>query len=264
MVNHKHYIPILRWKAAEYAALKEVYQKDKKNVTPLIDFIMPQPTNTDIRNNKEKEVIDIARDKFMEKLPNEMEKIAECCGQKMVFIDTQLLDSKIRLQSLEEMITFGEKEGLFLSPVIYIVPAISSDSDMKIRERAILYAKNSNNGLCIRITKSHLEEETILQNLQQIITNSKINPTNIDIIIDLKFIETPTDPAVKRENINAISEMYPWRTFAVASGAFPKDLTEFEKHGDYTIERYDYQLWQKFCKRAEAETVLFRLHNTAP
>ena len=247
MSDNTYYIPILRWKAAEYSALKEIHPDDKKNIRPLIEFIMPQLTNTDMEKNKGKDTTDIARDKFTEKLPSNLEKIAECCGQNMLFIDTQLIDGKIRFESLKKIIDFGKKRGLFLSPVIYIMPITSSESDMEVRKYAATYAKESGNGLCIRITKSHLEEDTMTQNLQKFIVDNKLDPKNIDIIIDLKLIESE-NITINKEKIHSISEMHPWRTFAVASGAFPKDLTKFEKHDDHPVKRYDYLLWKNLSK----------------
>ena len=248
MSDHTHYIPILRWKAAEQGALRDICPKDRKYITPLIEFIMPQLTAKDLKENRGKNLLSIAREKFLVKLPDELKKIEEYCGQNMLFIDTQLVDSKIRSEVLQGMIDFSGEAGLFLSPVIYIVPVLSSDSDMEVRKQVVAYAKKGKSGLCIRITRAHLSEESIVQDLEQFITNHHLDPTCVDMLIDLKFIEVSDSLPDTMENIRRISEMYQWRTFAVASGSFPKDLTEFRSHNDYNINRHEYHLWQKISE----------------
>src|ERR1700730_15756466 len=45
MFDSKHYVPILRWKAAEKEALEQLTSKEKESMTPLFEILMPQPKN---------------------------------------------------------------------------------------------------------------------------------------------------------------------------------------------------------------------------
>lgn len=38
MFDYKHYVPIVRWKAGERTALRELYDDDKAGLTPLIEI----------------------------------------------------------------------------------------------------------------------------------------------------------------------------------------------------------------------------------
>lgn len=38
MFDYKHYVPILRWKAGERIALRELYDADKEALTPVIEI----------------------------------------------------------------------------------------------------------------------------------------------------------------------------------------------------------------------------------
>ena len=51
MFDFKHYIPVLRWKAAEKDALKNLSEKSRERVTPLLEIIMPSPKNFWDENN---------------------------------------------------------------------------------------------------------------------------------------------------------------------------------------------------------------------
>lgn len=38
MFDHKHYVPIIRWKQGERIALRELFPEDKVRLTPLIQL----------------------------------------------------------------------------------------------------------------------------------------------------------------------------------------------------------------------------------
>jgi hypothetical protein len=38
MYDHKHYVPVLRWKRAERIALKSMFEEDRVRLTPLIEL----------------------------------------------------------------------------------------------------------------------------------------------------------------------------------------------------------------------------------
>ena len=38
MFDYKHYVPVLRWKQAEWKALEAIEKKYKKYLTPLLEF----------------------------------------------------------------------------------------------------------------------------------------------------------------------------------------------------------------------------------
>ena len=38
MFDYKHYVPIVRWKAGERIALRELFDDDKADLTPLIEI----------------------------------------------------------------------------------------------------------------------------------------------------------------------------------------------------------------------------------
>jgi len=38
MFDHRHYVPVLRWKQAERFALKQLFDADRRAVTPLIEL----------------------------------------------------------------------------------------------------------------------------------------------------------------------------------------------------------------------------------
>ena len=54
MFDTNHYVPILRWKAGERVALREVRAEDRKRITPLIEI----PKKIFEENNNDRDLTD--------------------------------------------------------------------------------------------------------------------------------------------------------------------------------------------------------------
>ena len=63
MFNTNHYVPILRWKAGERVALREVRAEDRKRITPLIEI----PKKIFEEKNSDRDLTD-GRESLFEKI----------------------------------------------------------------------------------------------------------------------------------------------------------------------------------------------------
>ena len=250
MFDHKHYVPILRWKAAEKGALEKLWIEHKGVITPLIEFIMHQPDRPK-KGEKEKtpkELLSESIEIFREKLPDISTQVLNYWGQSAIFIDVQLLDSSVRADSLEKILRLGEKLNLFMIPVINIIPVVGFESDKNTRQVAINFSKENKHGLCIRISNSDFKESTLVSDIEKFIEENKLEIGSTDLLIDFKIVNEKTDYKELVNKINTIPHLDKWRTFIVATGAFPKDLSHLEKHKDHHIPRTDLIFWKNFIK----------------
>ena len=78
MFNSNHYIPILKWKRAEQGALQALTLGDKKNMTPLIQMVMP-------RHSPDENFESVA-EKFRKKLNQIPENIIETWGKTLFLL----------------------------------------------------------------------------------------------------------------------------------------------------------------------------------
>lgn len=252
MVEIKSYIPIFRWRPAERKALEQLFHQDRENLTPLIEFVMPAPS---IKKQGDKIVITKKpKEKLSEVLSDIANDLLKSCGQNTVFIDVHLLDSDIRASSFEQILSLPNKLNLFSVPVIYIIPVTSTGADMATRTVAINYAKSSGHGLCIRIDKSHLDENGISSHITNFITDNKLNIKNVDLLVDLGVISQDTTAADIVKKLTQIPSLDKWRSFIMSGGVFPKDLTEFIPGKVHELDRLDWKLWNSI-----RETTLSRI-----
>lgn len=252
MFNHKHYVPILRWRAAEKGALLKLREEHKALVTPLIEFIMPQSNNGDTEKTP-KELLQESVDKFSENLSSIADQVMKYWGRSAVFIDVQLIDGSIRAETLKQILEHGKQLDIFMIPVITIIPVVGFESDTQTRHVAVEFAKQSGHGICLRITDSNFKEKSLSNDIGNFLLSNKLDTKEVDMLIDFKIIDENTSVDTLATKINAIPHVEKWRTFTVAGGAFPKDLSHMEKHNQHDIPRSDWVIWRALMNKLERQ-----------
>lgn len=236
MFDSRHYVPILRWKAAEREGLEKLSSDEKKFITPLLEILMPQSKRSK-DGEKPKTPEELLREsiaKLKTTLPNIPGDILKYWGMAPAFIDVDLLDISVRKEGLTQILTLGNKLGLFLISVIGL------NSDIDIQKTAVSFAKKNNYGLCLRLFPSDFNKNTLATSIKNFVINNSISEQNIDILVDLQI--TNSQSLKFTEIIKQIPDIIKWRTFTVASGAFPKDLTGFTVNL-HMIDRLDWNSW---------------------
>jgi len=237
----KQYVPILRWRPAEMLAVERLYHQDREAITPFIEFIMPPP-KTD-RNDRNK-ILEDSRSKFMRQLSDIGKRLLKHCGKNSVFLDVHLLDGDIRASAFENILSSANTEDLFSIPVVHIIPVVGTDADMATRKVAVKYAKIDGRGLCIRIDNSHLKEG-IAKNVEDFMQGNNLNIKNVDILIDMQIVDSSTTTESVIEKLSLVPQIDSCRSFILSGGAFPKDLSEFQKFENHQLDRTDWKLWRE-------------------
>lgn len=234
------YVPILRSRLAEMTALEKLLPDDRKNVTPLVEFIMPAPTTDP---NDRRKVIEKPREKFLRRMSGIAKNLLKFCGKNPVFVDVHLLDGDIRASSFEHILASSNDLDIFSIPIVYAIPVTSTSADMETRAIAVKYAKSSGHGLCLRIDKDHLKEKDLPAQIMGFLKTHGLDIKDTDLLVDLQIIDGGTSADEIIEQLAALPELTEWRSFIVSGGAFPKDLTELEVFGTHPLPRFDWILW---------------------
>lgn len=235
----KPYVPILRWRPAEIAAMEKLFPEDREQITPLIEFIMPAPS----LDKESREITRTPKEKFLAALPKVGQELLDSWGQNPIFVDVHLLDGDIRSSSFKQILSSSSELNLFPVPVIYIIPVVSTSADMATRRVGIDYAKKSGHGLCIRIDKSHLKDANLGSHISKFVKDNELTIENTDLLVDLRIVDQDTDAVSIADRLAALPHLNKWRSFIVSSGVFPKDLTNFAAGEAHSLDRFDLKLW---------------------
>ncbi|NCU30864.1 hypothetical protein EOL73_03045 [Candidatus Saccharibacteria bacterium] len=244
MVVIKNYVPVLRWKKAERDALAKLDPKVRENITPLFELIMPAPKRDKGDYNK---ILSDSRTVLQINLPSTIEALNKCCPiDSTAFVDVHLIDGELRSATLKQVLDDAlESSSTTLIPVTHIIPVLSTDADMATRKVAVDYAVTSDNGLCIRIDRYSLDDENLDQVVTAFVAHNKLDISKTDLLIDLGVIDENDDSNKVAEQLERLPSIDRWRTVILSGGAFPRDLSEFEKHSHNQVTRHDWRIWNE-------------------
>lgn len=232
MFNHKHYVPILKWKRAEQGALETLSDEQKKYITPLIQLVMP--------SEKKGEQLESIITRFKKQISEISEKILKTWGKNQAFIDVSLLFStELKISSLKQVISGGLETGMILVPVVHL------NDDHTIIETACSLAKKYKSSVCLRlICNDFVDMSNLNKKLKEFISSSELTERNLDLLVDIKDTEGNGDKYNKYLELSQkIYNLLKWRTFTFASGAFPKDLSECKIDDENIIPRLGWNNW---------------------
>jgi hypothetical protein len=235
----------LRWRAAELKALQQLYPSDRHKMTPLIEFIMPAP-KTDKKDRRK--IVETPRAKFLRKLPGIGMDLAKFCGKDPIFVDVHLLDGDIRADAFERILADAKELDLFSIPVAHIIPVTSTAADNATRAVAASFAKQTGNGLCIRIDRSHFADGQLAEHIIHFLEVNELEIENTDLLVDLQIVDDAVSPRVVVAQLMRLPELSKWRSFILSGGSFPKDLTHLEVFQTHPVDRADWRLWQEVSK----------------
>jgi len=258
MFNSKHYIPILKWKAAERLALAKLSIPAKRFVSPLIQVIMPVPERP--KKDAERslaEQLEESITKLKARLPRIPEEILKYWGKTPAFIDLSLISASLRDEGFTKILTVGKKLDILLIPVICL------NYDKWVQTTVTSLAKENKTGLCLRLFRTDFAHQTALnRRIGDFLNVHHLSEKDIDLLIDfqevkdidlLEGFQITDEQCLKLADLNQrIPNLLKWRTFTFACGSFPVDLSACELGVNY-IPRSDWNSWARQISSAELQ-----------
>lgn len=218
------YVPILKWKAGEKNALKHLDQNQLGSILPIVELVDPIDESILINEIKESTF-------------------------HSAFIDN-LSSEETDFQFYKNIVTSGEKSGLYLIPIFYIDDLFNNDLAYKYDEIGIrLQVPEPINSLSYNdfFTK-------IFKNI-----NSKI-----DIILDLTFVEDVQVATLKnvglKETLNQLKNYYSKiNKLIISSTSFPENLNDLEAGEEKKYIRYELSIFDKIVNNKEYSNLIDKL-----
>lgn len=222
---HDHYVPILRWKAGEKRALKDLLSRDKARLTPLLAWSRPgEVAPEEDRVIATPQPRDLARD------------VLKHWGARPFFWDPHWLwagdlghDSKALRLYAREMIGVG----LRAIPVLHL----SDSHEYQEALRQLI----SGDGICLRLAHAEVIEPSVADRLTTILGATRLTPAMIHLVADFEAHTRDVDIPILCERL---PEVLRYRTFTVAAGSFPVDLREHKGPQVFYLPREEWLRWQ--------------------
>ena len=124
-----------------------------------------------------------------------------------------------------------------------LVPVVNLSSDKEVGKVSCSLAKRYGHGLCLRLVRADFKDlQDLAKRIDAFLNTCSLPIGQIDLLVDLK-----EDTDNEYTSILGLCQKMPniteWRTFALASGAFPVDLTGCRPDKKNLIPRMDWKNW---------------------
>jgi Beta protein len=245
--DYRHYVPILRHKGAEMQALRLLLPEDKRGITPLIEL---PPSLLGMKERKK-----LTNAGFFEEIAKE---IAGAWEYAPLFVDAGLLCEAFGSSGGHHPVwLFSEAARRLRIAVIPVTGLRRSRAYQAAIQKAVA---SDNNGVCVRLSEADLCNATLGAELRRLLAAFNLTPKQADVVVDLKLVGENSSRISFSNLCRSVPLPSLWRTFTVASGSFPENLSEYKKNCQYERLRYDWLYWFGELKNGR---VFHALHRSA-
>jgi hypothetical protein len=223
------YLPILKWKAGEQVALRNLTPEVKSNILPLLE-VVDVPVRTGGGSPKT----------ATEHLTNAAIQMEKCWGSTApLLLDTHLLAPGVRIGG-GSALAFTLEQAHARS--IRAVPVVSTTNGAA--ELRALVGPVAAVGVALRESIKNVLKPTFPATLARTLHALRISPSQVDFVLDVGEVSDDSRDvyAVVVEKALASLPSTEWRSLTVASAAFPVNLAGM-RPGLHSLPRADWQLW---------------------
>jgi hypothetical protein len=239
MFSHKHYVPILRWKQAEREALLALTQHgtDISRMTPLFEMVPKMFLPKDPERP-------FSVDKQLRKVANAFLRYCEwrpLWAMRPPFVDFGLVPAGVRSDAGKHLISAFSSQ--MQARQLSFVPVIWLNGDPAYRAAVKANMKDQRLGVCVRVLAANLNDAShrVVSGLKKLLSDLDVTPEEVDLLIDYQLVE---ESRLSYKDLCAcLPHLSRWRTFIVAGGSFPVDLTGFAV-GEHQLPREEWLVWE--------------------
>ena len=215
-----HYVPILKTKRAEKAALRQLPLALRPRVTPLFEIV--------------ERTVEKA---FEDHLKTVFKGLAESVtGYSRCFLDAREIEPD-GSGAAAAAFSRAAAAGITFTPVTGVTRTVDVNAALCHRDP----------GLAVRLTRHEFEKGDLEIKLETFLDNHHIAANEIDLIVDLGAVESMIPAGVESladAFLDEVPDHASWRTFTVSACAFPKSMGGVERHSHELVERADWIAWK--------------------
>ncbi len=235
------YVPILKGKEGEYAALEMLEADVRLLLRPLIEIPGVPYDYVNERPAKSLEV----------HVAGIHERLRRCCMDSPVYLDMPWFGEEERID--DGGVAIGAVLTKCGASGVNAVPVVSRASSKDYLAACGGYSATGNAGSCIRLYVEDFEEEIDLHaEVDRLLTGLGVDDaTQADLIIDLEDLGRDASRAVlvARSVFSMIPRAGEWRHLILAAASFTEALSDVDAATTSTLPRHEWDLWRTLQRR---------------
>ena len=217
-----HYVPVLKVKRGEKAALSALAPSVAARITPLLEIVERKANKVPALNKH--------LDTAFKDLANSVSRFTRC------FLDARELHGDEPTAAADAFLR-AATDGIAFTPVTGIARSHDVAAAMAYRDR----------GIAVRVTRQEFEDPHLSVRIAQFLKLHSIQPEAIDLIVDLGAVENMIADgiaALTAAFLPAIPYAQRWRTMTLSGCAFPQSMGGVDRHSHLLVDRAEWIAWR--------------------
>ncbi len=217
-----HYVPVLKVKRGEKAALLALAAPLCSRITPLLEIVERKADKTP--------TIEKHIDTAFKDLANSVRPFGRC------FLDAREIAADGPTAAVQ-VFQRAAAAGMVFAPVT----GLSRTADVAA---ALAHQRH---GLVLRLTRDEFERGGLTAAISQFLTTHSLSPEQLDLIVDLGAVDQMVSVGIMALTtvfLAAIPNPGRWKTLTVSACAFPMSMGDVERHSHSLVEREEWIAWR--------------------
>lgn len=226
MFGSTHYVPCLKLKAGEVAALAGLSPRTLAGLTPLIEL---PSVEWDFEEEAPRRTV-----------PAHLERCARFLAEAWPFRDRPVFVDVLRYVEGEVGRFLDAASGLLAVVPVVELPAAPQD---------LAAARAGSYGVCLRVPLGEVQGEDMGALFGSALDELRLAPGKVDLVLDMGYLDETKAHAYSIALpwvLGALPHLKAWRTLTLLGTSFPADLREVSKLGE--IPRREWALWRALTK----------------
>src|ERR1044072_3036420 len=230
-MQNKTYVPILKAKLGEYGALASLKPEEKDLIVPLLEI---EPIPYDFKDKCPRKSVEDHGSKTAKQMIG-------AWGRKEIWLATSPVGVADSAKALARCMSSARDLSLRVVPVVRLASALP------FLQCAADSIATDNRGAVVRIAADQLDESGFDTTLQQTLAVLGLKPADAHLVIDLGSIGSDARVLARgtQSVVNEFRGLGDWKSFTLASGAFPKNLMALRSEKVARLPRHDLALWRR-------------------
>lgn len=222
MSDPRHYVPVLKVKRGEKAALQSISPALAPRITPLLEIVERKPDKAPTLAGH---------------LQSAFKGLADAVRPFGRFLlDTREIEPDGTAGALAAF-SLASTTGTPFTPVTGISRSVGIAAALDHRD----------NGIAIRLTRREFETGRLPGGLNDFLARHGLTHEEIDLIVDLGPVDDLVLPGVTafaEGFLAAVPDPSRWHSLTLSGSAFPSSMAVVERDSEVRVERTEWQVWR--------------------